>query len=136
MWRRLGWRGRDPAGGGDRGWIRGRCCIREWTRRRGCACRRGRRLPCARAWDVSRGSSQLTVCTCGKNSQIRITAVLQRDHEPFQLRQHSHIEGLVPANVDEDLDAIIQFQQRLTSWRVRLGPEEWGKMEHGDIGEG
>ena len=40
-------------------------------------------------------------------------------------------EGLVPADVDEDLDAAVKLEQRLRGGRGRVGAEQGREVEHG-----
>ncbi len=55
----------------------------------------------------------------------------QRHDILFQLAQLLDIKGIIPADVDQHLDAAIEFQQRLRCGRLGAGALQRAEGEHG-----
>lgn len=53
-------------------------------------------------------------------------------HLPLDFFELLNIEALVPAHVNEHLDAAIELEKRLRCWRRRLRTEQGCEVEHGE----
>ena len=49
---------------------------------------------------------------------------------PLEPLEFARVKGVIPANIDEDLDAAVELEQRLRSRRIRLCSQQGCEVEH------